>query len=71
VVRLCSKDLAVERLGFGQPPSLVMLNRNLKRLWYGHWGMMENGRWKMAEGQDAESLRMDDCAAHQVCHMER
>jgi len=31
---------------------------------------MEEG-WKMEDGQDAESLRMDDCPAHQVCHIER
>jgi hypothetical protein len=32
VSRLDRKDLAVDRFGFGQPPGLVVLGRDLKRL---------------------------------------
>jgi len=36
MVGVSAKDLAVERFRFRQTPSLVALDRDLKRLWNGH-----------------------------------
>ena len=41
MIGLHRKDLAVERLGFRQPPGLVVLECDLKRLWNRHWERMK------------------------------
>jgi hypothetical protein len=37
------EDLPLKRLGFGQPPGLVVLRRDLKRLGNGHGGGKDEG----------------------------
>ena len=42
MVRLRRQDLAVKGFGICQPPGLVMLKRQLQRLWNGHGARMKD-----------------------------
>jgi hypothetical protein len=45
------QDLAVERFGLRQPPSLVVLEREFEGLRDRHGGRMEDGGWRMEDGK--------------------